>query len=221
MNALWAVFSFSFVVALSGAMAPGPLLTYTVIKTMQSRRRGYLVGAWIIAGHALLETALIVALLLGFSLILKNPTVLKIIGVLGGLFLVFLGLRLLVDVARGRVRAPAESEVPAAGVPAALGNPVLGGALVSMSNPYWWIWWATIGFAFMIRYQISFTNLPALFAFLIGHEAGDLAWYLAVSTLVYLGRNRFNMRVYNAVLFICGCVMVGFGLYLGLSLLLA
>jgi hypothetical protein len=66
----------------------------------------------------------------------------------------------------------------------------------------------------MIRYQISFTNLPALFAFLIGHEAGDLAWYLAVSTLVYLGRNRFNMRVYNAVLFIFGCVMVGFGLYL-------
>ncbi|HEB11622.1 MAG TPA: lysine transporter LysE, partial [Spirochaetales bacterium] len=33
---LWLIFSFSFVVALSGALVPGPLLTYTILKTMQT-----------------------------------------------------------------------------------------------------------------------------------------------------------------------------------------
>jgi threonine/homoserine/homoserine lactone efflux protein len=49
---LFMIFSFSFLVALTGAMAPGPLLTYTIIKSAKTAKRGYLMGIWIIAGHA-------------------------------------------------------------------------------------------------------------------------------------------------------------------------
>ena len=35
------IFSLSFLVALTGAMSPGPLLTYTIIKSARSRGRGY------------------------------------------------------------------------------------------------------------------------------------------------------------------------------------
>jgi len=67
-----------------------------------------------------------------------------------------------------------------------ISNPVLGGALISMGNPYWWIWWATIGFGFMLQYNISLSNWQGLTSFYFDHETGDLAWYVTVSSLIYV-----------------------------------
>jgi len=94
---------------------------------------------------------------------------------------------------------------------------VLGGILVSMSNPYWWVWWATIGGAFMLQYDISFRNWPLLLAFLAGHEAGDLGWYWLVSAIVSLGRRGITDRIYRIVLLACAAVMAGFGVFLGVK----
>ena len=220
-GALWLVTSFSFVVALSGAMAPGPLLTYTVMKTMQSRRRGHLVGVGVIAGHALLESVLVVLLLLGFASFLNRPVVMKVIGTAGGAVLVYFGLGLVMDVIRKRVPALFAKDTVAVtadtGTARGLPHPVAGGILISMTNPYWWVWWATIGLAFMAQYEISFQSWPLLVAFLVGHEMGDLVWYWLISVVVHLGRRRLTERIYHVTLVVCGAVMSGFGLYLGIS----
>ncbi len=50
----------SFVVALSGALMPGPLLTVTV---GEATRRGFWAGPLIILGHGLLELTLVLLLL--------------------------------------------------------------------------------------------------------------------------------------------------------------
>ncbi len=221
MGAFWVVFSLSFVVALSGAMAPGPLLTYTVVKTLQVRKRGYLVGVWVIAGHSILESVLIVAILLGISPLLRHPAAVKVIGLLGGLFLIYLGSSLIRDVIRGKLHeAFGEQQSRGQTEGHKKMSPVLGGILISMSNPYWWIWWASIGFAFMLQYGISFANWPLLLAFFLGHESGDLAWYAAVSTLIYLGRRRINTKIYRIILTVCGAVMVGLGIFLAVSVFL-
>jgi threonine/homoserine/homoserine lactone efflux protein len=104
MNELILIFTFSLVVALSGAIVPGPLLTYTIVKTLDTRHRGFLVGVWVIGGHALLESVLIVGILLGFSTFLKNSFVIKIIGILGGSFLLYMGLSIIVDIIKKRVK---------------------------------------------------------------------------------------------------------------------
>jgi len=49
------IFSFSFLVALTGAVSPGPLLTYTIIKSVQTKKCGYLMGPRIAIGHALFK----------------------------------------------------------------------------------------------------------------------------------------------------------------------
>ena len=225
METLWIIFYFSFLAALSGAVAPGPLLTYTIVKTVQTRKRGFLIGAWVIGGHALLESVLIVAILLGFAVILKMPVVIRIIGVLGGLFLLYLGVGLIRDVVVGRIPDVFGNGDSAVTVDAGRSGqsrfertpPVLGGIVISMSNPYWWVWWATIGFAFMHRFEISFRNWQALLAFVVGHEAGDLVWYVFVSSMVHLGKRRLNAKVYHVLLVLCGVFMMGFGVYLGVS----
>ena len=128
----------------------------------------------------------------------------------------YMGVSLLLELARGGFRDGAASDGEQAHEIKPR-NPILGGVLVSMSNPYWWIWWATIGFAFMIRYEASLQNWTALSAFFLGHEAGDLAWYLTVSVLVSLGRRHFTGRVYRVVLAVCAVLLAGFGVYLGTS----
>jgi threonine/homoserine/homoserine lactone efflux protein len=223
LSAFWVVLSFSFLVALTGAMAPGPLLTYTLIQSAKPGRRGYLMGVWIVAGHALLEAGLVLVLLLGFSFVVQNPFFVRAIGAAGGLFLIYFGASLIRDVRRGRISASFAAEADNAPVGSAgaggrgMNHPVVGGIVVSMSNPYWWVWWATIGLAFMIQFQVSFSRWPRLVAFFLGHEAGDLAWYLLVSVLAFFGLRRLNPRFYHGLLVACGAIMVLFGLYLGLS----
>jgi threonine/homoserine/homoserine lactone efflux protein len=220
MAALWLVFSLSFVVALSGALMPGPLLTYTVARTVRTPRRGWLTGALVIAGHAALEGAIVCGLLFGVLEFLRAPLAVRIIGTVGGLFLVWSGVTMLVSLLRGR-RTPPDA-TGASGAPAALSplerlGPVAGGALVSMANPYWWVWWVTVGAASMLRFGVSFERWPALAAFYLGHEAGDLAWYLSVSTLVHLGRRGIPPVVYDVLLGVCAVAVIGFGGYLGIS----
>ena len=221
LQGLWLVLFLSFVVALSGAVMPGPLFTYTVAKTVQSRRRGFLVGLWVTLGHAALEALLIVGLLAGVSELLGNQVVLRVVGGLGCLLLLYMGVGLLRDAILRRVPelagpSSADSAVRGTGLqrlPAALG-----GVVVSMSNPYWWIWWATVGSAFMVQYRIGWRAWPLLVAFFVGHEAGDLAWYLAVSSLLYWGKRRLSARLYLGILAACGVFIIAFAVYLAVSL---
>jgi threonine/homoserine/homoserine lactone efflux protein len=222
-SAFWVIFSFSFLVALTGAMSPGPLLTYTIIQSVKTRKRGYLMGLWIIMGHAILEMGIIILLLLGFSFILKNILVVRIIGLVGGLILVFFGASIIRDVYRGNIptgflnSSTPEDEETANYESQGLENPIVGGIMISMSNPYWWIWWATIGLAFMIQFDVSFRHWTKLLAFFLGHEAGDLAWYLIVSTLAFFGIRYLNKKAYYGILVFCAIFMILFGIYLGLS----
>ncbi len=185
LSSLWIVLSLSFVVALSGAMMPGPLLTYTVAKTVASPRRGFLTGLWVTIGHALLEAALIIALLLGISELLRIRAVLLVLGTVGCVVLLYMCAGLIREALRKRSPDPDSGPI-GSGRASALHRlpPVLGGALISMSNPYWWIWWVTVGSALMLRFELSLARWPALTAFFLGHEAGDLAWYLTVSSLL-------------------------------------
>ncbi|MCP4367515.1 MAG: LysE family transporter [Deltaproteobacteria bacterium] len=219
----WMIFSFSFLVALTGAMSPGPLLTYTIIKSVQAKKRGYLMGLWIIIGHALLEMVIIIFLLLGFSFVLQNIIVVRSIGIIGGLILIGFGASIIRDVYHGRVSTSfldsdqSSKEKTTVPTQKGIGNPVIGGIVVSMSNPYWWVWWASIGFAFILQFDISFRQWPKLIAFFLGHEAGDLIWYLFVSTLAFLGLRHLNKKVYYGILILCSIFMIVFGIYMGVS----
>jgi len=208
------VFSLSFLMSLSGALMPGPLLTYTIARTLGSARGGWLVGGRVIAGHAALEAALTCGLVVGVVEFLRAPLASKIIGVAGGALLVYMGIGLLRETFRGHA-APTVEDKPRGSVTRL--DPTVAGVLVSMSNPYWWIWWVTIGSAFLARFDISFVRWQPLAAFFLGHEAGDLGWYLSVSTVFHLGRRGIPRGVITGIMAVCGVAIIGFAAYLGIS----
>jgi threonine/homoserine/homoserine lactone efflux protein len=222
-GALWVIFSLSFLLSLSGALMPGPLLTYTIVRTLRTADRGWLIGARVIAGHAALESVLICGLVLGVVGFLRAPAAARIIGVGGAALLLFMGIGLLRETVRGRgidlTAGDSPSGREAAGKTSLAGrmDPVVAGALVSMGNPYWWIWWVTVGAAFLLRFDITLARWPALAAFFLGHELGDLGWYSAVSVLLHLGRRSIPPGLTTGILAVCGVAIIGFGAWLGIS----
>lgn len=210
------IFVFSFLIALTGALAPGPVLTFTIYKSVQ--KRGYLAGFFIILGHATLEFALICLLLLGASLFFQNILFLTIIGIVGGIFLVIFGILVIKDTYKKDFTI--DFEITEDDIKGYKGNSFLGGIIVSLSNPFWTLWWAVIGLSFMINFNISFENPTALLLFYLGHELGDFAWYVPLSIFVYFGGKSLNPKIFKYVLYGCGIFMIGFGIYLAFNIIL-
>ena len=210
------IFVFSFLIALTGALAPGPVLTFTIYKSVQ--KRGYLAGFFIMLGHATLEFALICLLLLGASLFFQNVLFLTTIGIVGGIFLVIFGILVIKDTYKKDFAI--DFEITEEDIKGYKGNSFLGGIIVSLSNPFWTLWWAVIGLSFMINFNISFENPTGLLLFYLGHELGDFAWYVPLSIFVYYGGKSLNPKIFKAVLYGCGIFMIGFGIYLAFNILL-
>jgi len=83
-TSLFLIFATAFVIGLSGAVMPGPVLAVCI---SESAKRGARAGPLLVLGHAIVELPLIVALAWGLSEVLEQSMVAGIIGVIGGLFL--------------------------------------------------------------------------------------------------------------------------------------
>jgi threonine/homoserine/homoserine lactone efflux protein len=82
------IFFTSFLVGLSGALMPGPVLVVTV---SHATRRGFIAGPLIVLGHALLELALVVGISLGLGQYLVLEPVSGVLGIVGGVVLAWMG----------------------------------------------------------------------------------------------------------------------------------
>jgi threonine/homoserine/homoserine lactone efflux protein len=204
MTSLIAVFFTSLVVAFSGAMMPGPLLTITI---SESTRRGTVAGPLLIAGHAVLELLLLIGLLFGLGPLLKNETFFIAIAFIGGLIMLWM--------AWGMFKTLPALTVSQELVASKKNNLLLTGAMMSLANPYWIIWWATIGIGYIVLSQkLGFWGIAL---FYLGHITGDMIWYLAISIAVGKGKKLFTDRVYRGLIAICGTFLVGFAFYLVVS----
>lgn len=214
---MWYILLTSFVYALTGALSPGPLLTFTIYKSLR-QDRGYLAGIFIVLGHATIEFLLIIALLAGALLLLQNIIFLIIMGIIGGIILVFFGILVIYNalITNFEEYFYVGNEQPKG----FKGNSFLGGIIVSLSNPYWEIWWIVVGFDLMIRLNISFINPIGILLFFIGHELGDAVWYLPISVFTYLGGKVIKYKIYKYALLLCGSFMIIFGIYLCVSIII-
>jgi threonine/homoserine/homoserine lactone efflux protein len=199
------LFAGAFVVGLSGAMSPGPVLTATVSASI---RRGFMAGPLIVLGHALLEMGLLAFVVAGCGKFLQQPPAPAVLGLAGGAVLVAMGIATIRDSRGFMERSMAAT---AGGTAEGRGmHPVLAGVLLSLSNPTWILWWATVGLAFAS--QAMAYGLPGLGAFYAGHVMSDLVWYSLVSAAVAGGRRVAPPGVWRAVLAVCGFALCGLGI---------
>jgi threonine/homoserine/homoserine lactone efflux protein len=204
MMKLAAIFITSLMVGLSGTLMPGPLLTVTI---SQSAQRGFWQGPLLILGHAIAELALVLALTAGLSRLLKRKAVAGLIGLLGGAFLLWMGL----DIARSAWWGTVSLSLAGAERSGAPVGPVVTGALVSVSNPHWVLWWVTVGVSYV---ALALRQGPlGLGSFYVGHILADLSWYSLVAFVITTGRSLLSQPVYRSILLICGLFLIALSIY--------
>jgi threonine/homoserine/homoserine lactone efflux protein len=181
-------------ISLSGVMSPGPITAVAVGRGSDSPYAGVLVAV----GHGLIEFPLIALVAWGFGTLVQTPWVRTAIALVGGVVLLVLGIGML----RGRRRADAVSE-------AAHRFPVVAGLLLSAGNPFFLVWWVTVGAALIGR-SLQFGPWgPAILG--VTHWSVDLTWCTLLSALSYRGRRSFGPRFQETVLLMCGVFLVLFG----------
>ncbi len=196
--ALITIFCTSFVLALSGALMPGPLMTVTV---SESSRRGASTGPLMIFGHGLLELALVVALISGLAPILVRDDVFIFISLTGGAVLLWMGISMLRSLPQLSLTCLPAGEKKSR-------NLVVMGIVLSAVNPYWLLWWASIGLGY-IMHALKFGMLGVT-AFFLGHILADLAWYGLISFGITKGQHLFSNTFYRKLIGGCAVFLILF-----------
>lgn len=188
-------FLFSAVlISLSGVMAPGPVTAVTLGKGNESPHA----GVWIAVGHAVVEFPLIALLYFGFAKLLKLPMMEEAIAFVGGLFLLYMGYGLFKDIKNVDVKEKKDPRTP-----------FVAGILLSAGNPYFLLWWATVGVA-LINKSIGF-GFIGLIVFAFVHWLCDLAWLWFLSAVSWQGGKFFGKKFQEIVFGICSLVLFAFG----------
>jgi len=198
----------SFLVGLSGALVPGPMLTVTI---SESVKKGFKAGPLVVSGHIITEIALMIVILAGLSWIIGSKTALFVIGAVGGLVLIFMGYNI------SRSKETISNVFKNKGISQKYGS-VFSGVITSVSNPYFFIWWATVGFAFMFK-GLELAGIFGLLGFLLGHWSADLGWYSVISFFTSKGLKVMDERSYQLIMKICGVFLIFLGIYFILSVI--
>jgi len=184
-------------IGFTGALAPGPTLVATINASLSGN---WTAGLKVSLGHIVIETAIFFLIILGLASVASPYTIL--IAFTGGIALIVFGvLTLLGSRSATLSTAPAQEG----------SGPYMAGLLTSAANPYFWIWWLSVGSALLIQSLEGGLLFAAVF--MIGHWGADTAWYTFVSTSVAKGKTLLSDRTYHGVMAACGVFLVLFGLY--------
>ncbi|NLK00828.1 MAG: LysE family transporter [Clostridia bacterium] len=202
---LFAIFSTAFLVAFSGAIVPGPLLTITIDRTL---KQGIRAGPLVVMGHGILEFIAVIAMAYGLGSFLQQGSFARIVGIVGGLVLLWFGYNMLKS---GKQVTLETDETAAVSEPAPMSGSVLAGVAGTLSNPYWFLWWAAIGTAFITK-SLKF-GLLGVMLFFLGHILADFLWLFSVSAAITAGKKVFNDRVYRFIMMLCGLFLILLAFY--------
>lgn len=184
------------IISLTGVIMPGPVTAGTIAKGYKDKNAGIQIAL----GHAVVEFPLVGAIGLGLGPFFQNKEVMIGIGLVGGIFLLYIGYNMM---RLGKEVERTEKYLPY--------PPFIVGIITTITNPYFFLWWATIGLL-LIATAVGF-GLAAFIVFAVLHWSFDLIWDYFISFSVFKSKRLWTEKVHNIVFSICGGVMVFFGLY--------
>ena len=180
-------------ISLSGVLSPGPITAVTVSKGTEHP----LTGLYVAVGHTIVELPLMILIAVGLDKYLQINWVRVAIGVLGGLFLFKMGFGLLKNIFSTKI-----------GYDNFNYTPIQAGVILSISNPYFLIWWTTVG-AMLLSGAYQF-GLIGVILFMLIHLGCDFLWYIFLSSLTFKGGQFFGQRLQQVLFAICGLFLLFF-----------
>jgi len=187
-----------------------------------SFQKGWRAGPSIFMGHALVEFAFFVLILIGASSFLKR-SVISYLAIIGGLIMVVFGLIMIkkakeastMDISISASSLNLSSGSISSGIITSALNPFSGtvsaGIITSALNPVFVAWWLTAGSAIILQEYL--TGILSVIAFVIGHWVADLGFLVAVSSSFSRGTEIISQPTHEKLVYLCGGFMAFFGLW--------
>jgi len=189
------------ILSASGALAPGPLFFVTISHGIKSGTKS---GILFSIAHSLIEFALVMLLALGLLSVANVPAVRLAVGVAGGAALIVFGAMQI----RGSFSY--KHEETKTGKEATRSLLLLGLALTGL-NPYFIVWWLTVG-ANLIFISLEFAGLLGVVFMYVCHVWVDYAWLILVSAFAKRSSKILQFKWYRILMAVFGAVLIYFGL---------
>ena len=185
------------VISVSGVMSPGPLFAANIAYGLKG---GVKAGLQMAYGHTVVELPLVILLGVGAISLEAIPQFRETIALLGAISLfAFAGIQI-----RSVLKKPTTTFEGKHG-------PFLAGIILSALNPFFLIWWFTIGFKLISDALLiaSFAGIGIMFAF---HIWMDYAWLCTVSFLSSKGKKILSNKNYSMFMIAISGILIYFGI---------
>ncbi len=185
------------VISLSGVMQPGIVTAMAIAKGYKSPWA----GSYVALGHAVIEVPLIMLIYFGFGQFFQNTIVQVVLSIVGGMMIIWLGIAMF----------RARNEIVHRGKDLPY-NAFTAGIITSLVNPFFWLWWATVGSLLIMK--LSDYAVRGLIAFTFAHWLCDLLWLSIISFFIFYTQRlwgRWATRVQEGIFIVCSLLLVGFG----------
>jgi threonine/homoserine/homoserine lactone efflux protein len=216
------------VLSTSGVLSPGPLFLANLV---YGSNQGYYAGIKIANGHMIVELLLIILLsssLFGFSFFTAGPAALRIVGMIGGIaIIVFAMAQILNIIKKAGYTADVMNKnnihdigykstyfflLDKIGRKLTLG-PLMVGLIFTAMNPFFVIWWLTVGIKLISDTIYLFGIVEGAFLLFLFHIWMDYAWLALTAYLISKGWSIVKMRSYHLFMVCINIVLISYGFY--------
>ena len=186
------------IVSVSGVMAPGPLFAANVSYGLKG---GVKTGIKMAIGHTIVELPLVILLGIGVFSLEIFPEFRTIISILGAITLfVFATIQIKTVLRKEKIKTSNPKQ-----------GPLIAGILLSALNPFFIIWWLSIGFK-LISDAMILWSFGGILIMLVLHIWMDFVWLGAVSFFASKSSGILSNRNYKVLMLGISGMSVYFGI---------
>ena len=186
------------IISASGVMSPGPLFAANITYGL---REGVKSGIKIAIGHSIVELPLVILLGIGVFSLEIFPEFRTIISIFGAITLfVFAGIQIKTILGKNKNISIKPKQ-----------GPIVTGILLSALNPFFIVWWLTIGFKLISDAMLiwAFAGILIVFVF---HIWMDFAWLGITAFLASKSRKIISNRNYKIMILVLSLTLIYFGI---------
>jgi threonine/homoserine/homoserine lactone efflux protein len=190
----------TILVTASGALAPGPLFFSAV---SEGAKTGYKSGLIFSISHSIVEFTLVILLSLGLSSVAEQSLIKFISGIAGGLLLIVFGaFQIRSSLTDSSFKTKSKKSISR--------NLLIFGLALSALNPFFIVWWLTIGTS-LIFLALEFASISGVLFMYFCHVWMDYVWLILASHLAKKGIGLVGFKWYRILLGIFGIILIYFG----------
>jgi len=186
------------IISASGVMSPGPLFAANITHGL---KHGSKAGIKIAIGHSLVELPLVILLGIGILSLEIFPEFREIISVLGAITLFVFAFIQIKTVFNKNKKTRIKLKQ----------GPVVTGILLSGLNPFFIIWWLTIGLKLISDAMAIWAFAGILIVFVL-HIWMDFVWLGATAFLISKSKKIISNTNYRVIILALSIILIYFGI---------